>query len=177
MKFRVGTIGRLMVVGASLSTFGCVTTGTDGSTAATLPPCQVETEPSRDWRQVTNDLISFCVPAGWTLRGPNQWQGRGGSIRWAAGPQGPGGRAPMAGAGDPTADQRYRQTEVIGGFPAELWMVRIESQYQTGADWRSPQEMHMRGSATSEAAAELQLDIFRTARPAGSGEEIFDRIH
>jgi hypothetical protein len=167
MKFRVGIIGILTVLGMSLSTFGCVTTGSGGSTAAALPPCQVETEPSRDWRQVTADSISFCVPAGWTLRGQNQWQGRGGSIRWAAGPLGAGGRASVEGAGDPAADQGYRQTEVIGGFPVALWVIRNESQYRTGAYWRTPREMHMRGTATSEAAAELQLDIFRTARPQG----------
>jgi len=165
MRVREGIISGLAVLGVSLAAFGCMTTGNGGGTAAALPPCQVETDESRDWRQVTTDLISFCVPAGWTPRGQNEWQGRGGSIRWARGPQGAGGRAALERAGDPSAGQESRRREIIDGLPVDLWIVQIENQFQTGAEWRTPQQMHMRGTATSETAAELQLEIFRTARP------------
>jgi hypothetical protein len=167
MRVRDGMICSTLVLGASLMTFGCATTGGGEGTAAALPPCQVETDQSRDWRQVTTDVISFCVPAGWTPRGQNEWQGRGGSIRWSRGPQGVGGRAAVERAVDPAGAEDYRRTEDLGGFPVDLWMVQMESQFRTGADWRTPHEMHMRGTATSGAAAELQLDIFRTARPQG----------
>jgi hypothetical protein len=174
MKARGCIVRNLMVMGAPLVVVGCATSGSGGATAAALPPCQVETDDSRDWRQVTTDLLSFCVPAGWTARGQNEWQGRGGSIRWGPGtrPASVGtGSVAAGGGGDPSIEanrgQEERFNEVIGGVPVELWVARVESLFQTGAEWRTPREAHMRGTATSEAAADLQLNIFRTARLEG----------
>jgi len=144
---------------------GCATGGSSGATADALPLCQVEVEESRDWRQVTSDVVSFCVPAGWTSPGRNQWRGRGGSIRWGTGSQLTRGDTPP---NQPSGGQGRRFTEVIGGVPVDLWISQAESQFHTGAEWRTPRDMHMTGTATSRAAAELQLDIFRTARPKGS---------
>jgi hypothetical protein len=54
-------------------TTGRATSGSGGATANALPPCQVEVDESRDWRQVTSDVVSFCVPAGWTSLDRNGW--------------------------------------------------------------------------------------------------------
>ena len=156
---------RRWIVCTLILTTGCATSGSSGATANTLPPCQVEVDESRDWRQVTSDVVSFCVPAGWTSLGRNEWLGRGGSIRWGTGPQ-------PRGVGTPPnqlpSGQERRFTEVIGGVSVDLWISRVESRFHTGAEWRTPREVHMNGTASSRAAAELQLDIFRTARPRGS---------
>lgn len=165
MRFRKGILRSLVALVISATAFSCMTAGRSSSTAETLPPCPLETEQSRDWREVTTSLMTFCVPAGWTAQGQNQWQGRGGSIRWSPGLPGAGGRAGLGSAGNAAAGQERRFSEVLGGFPVELWMARMEGGFQTGADWRVPREMHLRGTATSEAAAELQLDVFRTVRP------------
>jgi hypothetical protein len=156
---------------------GCASGGSSGATADALPPCQVETDESRDWRQVTTAEVSFCVPAGWSSGGRNEWRARGGSIRWGTGPTRQvrevgqtialvrPGEIPQA---PPPSAPVTRLSEVIGGLPVELSIFQTESQFQTSAVWRTPGDFSMGGTATSQSAAELQLDIFRTARPTGS---------
>jgi len=63
--------------------------------------------------------------------------------------------------------QAQRFTEVIGGVPVELWIIERQGEFLTGAAWNSPRPMHMTGEANSRRNADLQLEIFRTARIIG----------
>ena len=176
MTIRWWRFGGMMMLCAPLAIAGCASGGSAGATADALPPCEVETDESRDWRQVTTDEVSFCVPAGWSFRAPNEWRGRGGSIYWGTGPTSEvrvvgtavrrevGQPRPMP----PPSAPETRLSEVIGGLQVELRIFAGLGQIQTSAEWRTPGEFSMAGTATSQAAAELQLDIYRTARPKGS---------
>jgi len=177
MTIRWWRFGGMMMVCAPLVFTGCASGGSSGATADALPPCEVEVDESRDWRQVTTEVVSFCVPAGWSSGGQNEWRGRGGSISWGTGParqvREVGRSIAIVRAGEvPTAPPPIAGetllSEVIGGFPAELRIFESDGQLRTSAIWRTPREMSMTGTAMSLAAAELQLDIFRTARPTGS---------
>ena len=63
--------------------------------------------------------------------------------------------------------QAQRFTEVIGGVSVDLWIIERQGEFLTGAAWNSPRAMHMTGEANSRRNADLQLEIFRTARIIG----------
>ena len=64
----------------------------------------------------------------------------------------------------PHPDSEVRRfTEEIGGRTAEVFNNRFRSNHFTGAQWSSPR-VWIHGRASSSAAADVQITIFRTVR-------------
>lgn len=159
-----------------LAAAGCATGGARVN-ASTLPPCPVQT-PDPGWHQVSAADVTFCVPGHWSRIGSRRWGGDGGSVEWGTGtlPRRVETRTVVVrverGGVPPTVPRRIpgarvdRWTETLGGAPAELWIAEEDGEMlRTGADWDPPVGLYMTGEARTRKTAELQVEIYRTARP------------
>jgi len=127
-----------------------------------------------EWRRVETEHIVFCIPPDWTASSGQRWSGAGATVEFRLGERSPerlpfavtaGGRA----AEPPSRREHYRET--VGGLPAELWIVPSGDGYVTWVEWRGARPMYLQGRAPSRAGADLQLQIYRTARPILRQEE------
>ena len=165
---------RALGLGVLIVALGCATGGGGRIPAESLGPCEVNAPKEHDWRQVASEEISFCVSADWTSMGRNGWRGSGGSVTWGSGaPERRIETATMVVSSDdmppmpPRPIQPQRFAEVIGGVPVELWLIERQGEFLTGATWNSPRSMYMTGEAIFRGNADLQFEIFRTARIIG----------
>lgn len=139
--------------------------------AAADVPCTVPVpEGSGEWKQVTAQNVTFCVPASWRVRGTRASYS-GGTIRWqntatqvmtrqSSGPQSISGRT------SPNSSQvrTERLPETIGGRQAEVWRQMGVGRLQTGVSFAQSPQFSITGEASGEEQVLLQLAVFRTVR-------------
>ena len=150
------------------------------TTSEARRPCPVS-PPGMDsaWQEVRATGFTFCVPGSWRPQGsaPRQdvdartWRTASGSITWGTGVP-PSRRVTVTEtvivrqgeAPRPTArvDSR-RDTEMLGGRPAEVSEAHYPDLHHTEAVWREP-AVYIQGEATSVHTAQLLLVIHRTVR-------------
>ena len=145
--------------------------------AATDVPCAVPVpEGTGAWKQVDATSVTFCVPAGWRVRGMRASYG-GGSLRWqhsapppqtrqAAGPQSISGRSGGSGG---ASVRTQRQPEMIGGRQSEIWWQEGVGRLQTGVSFSQSPLFSITGEAAGDEQVKLQLAVYRTVRFVGSG--------
>lgn len=142
---------------------------------AAVVPCAVfvPSADSLEWKLVQAKGFTFCVPPGWRPSGARGWQAEGVGIEWAVGsrPQSPALAPRWFSAGIKGSSAPPRQfVEVIGGYGAELWDIRMQDANYTLAQW-AEKRVYFRGKANGLRSADLELMIYRTVRfdPADLG--------
>lgn len=156
----------------ALAATGCATSAV--VPASTLPECRVSGAPA-EWRQVSAEGLTFCVPENWRSAGSRSWRGDGGRVRWEWGQRvrAVSSTVVVTRGSPPTREQAraalpvspvQRSTETVGGELVDLWISEVEGAYRTGADWQTGRTMYMTGEAVSLSEAERQLDIYRSVR-------------
>lgn len=150
------------------------------TTSAAPRPCTVA-PPGVDsaWQEVRAAGFTFCVPETWRPQGSARqdvdartWRTSTGSITWGTGVP-PSRRVTVTETvivrqGDPPprptarVDSR-RDTEMLGGRPAEVSEAHYPDLHHTEAVWREP-AVYLQGEATSVLTAQLLLVIHRTVR-------------
>ncbi|MFN0098541.1 MAG: hypothetical protein ACKVS7_07695 [Gemmatimonadaceae bacterium] len=141
--------------------------------AAADVPCTVPVpENSGEWKQVTSENVTFCVPATWRVRGTRASYA-GGSIRWqhesvrattpmasSSGPQSlSGGRNPNS-----TPVRSESVPEVIGGRQATLMRQMGVGRLQTHVNFTQPPPFSISGEAAGDEHVMTQLAVYRTVR-------------
>ncbi|MEJ2187273.1 MAG: hypothetical protein P8Z36_15280 [Gemmatimonadota bacterium] len=163
----------MALVLGSLAT-ACASSGQARMQASTLPPCMTRPE-LEGWHQVSGDGVTFCVPEDWSSMGRRAWHGDGGRIRWAPGAKPfriesrvvrvavPRGAPPPT---MPSPDIRivYNTHELVGEAQVDLWIIERKGTFETGASWNTGTPLHMAGEAPNQAAADLQMKIYRSVR-------------
>ncbi len=138
--------------------------------AAADVPCTVPVpENTGEWKQVTAENVTFCVPASWRVRGTRASYA-GGSIRWqlaalrtsmrSSGPQS------ITGASDPNSTQVRTETvpETIGGRQATILRQMGVGRLQTSVNFAQPPLFSITGEAAGEEHVAMQLAVYRTVR-------------
>lgn len=145
--------------------------------AAADVPCTVPVpENTGDWKQVTSEDVTFCVPAAWRVRGTRASYS-GGSIRWQHSAPPPMTRQPSGvtslggrSAASPNSSPVRTESlpEVIGGRQASVMRQMGVGRLQTGVNFPQPPLFSMFGEAAGEEQVNLQLAVYRTVRFKGS---------
>jgi hypothetical protein len=135
-------------------------------------PCTVPvaSSPEEPWQQISAQGFTFCIPSSWRATARNTFRGDGGWVRWGTGEY----RSTQirtrtvnarAGAAPPPPPGRSnRFSEMIGGSVADLWDNELQGTFFTGAQWRTPAQIHLLGQSTSLQGRDRQLEIYRTVR-------------
>lgn len=170
----------LMVMLLGSFATACASSGQARIQASALPPCTTRPDLA-GWHQVSGDGVTFCVPEDWSSTGRRAWHGKDGKIRWA-----PGARPfrieervvtvtvsrrqapPRLPA--PQIRLVYNTSELVGGAQVDLWILDRKGTFETGASWNTGRPLHMTGEAPNEAAADVQLKIYRSVRVEAPGQ-------
>jgi hypothetical protein len=133
------------------------------------------TVPGRDlatWTEATWDDLTICLPPGWRVRGGLAQSGTA-QVRWGRGePKAEVVRTEIRTV--PASEMRRINRDVvtsnsrefpetIGGQQAIVQRRRVGERFYTGAVWNTPR-VWIGGEASTEAAAEVQMTIIRSAR-------------
>lgn len=127
-------------------------------------------EGSGEWKQITTQHVTFCVPASWRVRGTRASYS-GGSVRWqntasqvmtrqSSGPQSISGRT----SASSSQVRTERLPETIGGRQAEVWRQMGVGRLQTGVSFSQSPQFSITGEASGEEQVLLQLAVYRTVR-------------
>ena len=139
--------------------------------AAADVPCTVPVpENSGDWKQVTSENVTFCVPAAWRVRGTRASYS-GGSLRWqhTAPPvmtRSASGPSSLSGRSNPNSSAVRSETviEDIGGRQANVMRQTGVGRLQTVVSFTQAPQFFISGEAAGEEQVKLQLAVFRTVR-------------
>lgn len=167
----------LLLVGLAAS--ACATAG-PAIPASSLSACAAPGA-EKGWREVVAEAVRFCVPPTWTSEGRRAWRGPEGALEWSSTPArrevgstttvvtGVGGRPPSGEQvqvqvrEDLRAREVYRGRESIHGRTVEVYIMQDPPAFDVGGTWTSPM-LSMAGTAPSLEAAEVLLEVIRTAR-------------
>ena len=143
-----------------------------------VDPCDrpVPGTPSEPWRLVRATGFTFCVPMSWRPMGrgdanrdASRWADGDGWVRWGLGMPVEDVRRRRRFALEyglplpPPCGKGIRRTETNDGRSVDLYANVCQGRHYSGATWTRP-VIYFRGESKSEAAALLQLDVYRTVR-------------
>ncbi len=139
--------------------------------AATDVPCSVPVpDSSGAWKQVEAENVTFCVPAGWRVRGTRASYG-GGSIRWEHTASQGGSRqsaGPQSISGSRNANSSPVRSEalpeMIGGRQAVVMRQMGVGRLQTSVVFSAPPQFSITGEAAGDEQVKVQLAVYRTIR-------------
>ncbi len=141
--------------------------------AAADVPCTVPVpEGTGEWKQITSENVTFCVPAAWRVRGTRASYA-GGSLRWqhesvrALTAMSPGsGPQNFSGSrnGNSSPVRTESVPEVIGGRQASVMRQMGVGRLQTHVNFLQPPLFSITGEAAGEEHVATQLAVYRTVR-------------
>lgn len=140
--------------------------------AAADVPCTVPVpEGSGEWKQITSENVTFCVPATWRVRGTRASYA-GGSLRWqhesvrASASSSSSGPQSFSGARNPNSSPVRTESvpEVIGGRQASVMRQMGVGRLQTHVNFLQPPLFSITGEAAGEEHVATQLAVYRTVR-------------
>ncbi|MCC7003376.1 MAG: hypothetical protein IT357_14560 [Gemmatimonadaceae bacterium] len=141
--------------------------------AAADVPCTVPVpEGTGEWKQITAENVTFCVPATWRVRGTRASYA-GGSIRW----QHTANRvmirsgstsSPQNISGSSNANSSPVRTEsvpeIIAGRQATVMRQMGVGRLATSVNFTQPPPFSISGEAAGEEHVTIQLAVYRTVR-------------